>query len=59
MKKLIAMLIAVALVTPFSVGCGDTKKKSETKKVETKTDTNGSTEKTETTEKTEKTTDEK
>ncbi len=56
MRKFIAMLLALALITPFSIGCGDKKKTEKKETKEKTTETNGK----ETTEKTEKTeTDEK
>jgi hypothetical protein len=40
MKKFIAILLAVALVTPFTIGCGDKKtEKKETKESTEKTTT--------------------
>ncbi|MEX2140509.1 MAG: hypothetical protein WD894_14695 [Pirellulales bacterium] len=36
MRKFIAMLLALALVTPFSLGCGDKKKTEKTEKKEVK-----------------------
>ena len=39
MKKFIAILLAIALVTPFTVGCGDKKTEKKTEeKSETKTE---------------------
>jgi hypothetical protein len=55
MRKFIAMLLALAVITPFSIGCGD-KKKTETKTQTTKTTDADKDNSTQTTTKTDKST---